>query len=165
MSDNEGPALFIWPSVYQDSIATSAEEPLWLRFRDGYGYVPFELGEVIEMPGRKLEVLRKLGWGEYSSVWLSIGAVSYPMKYVTLKVLTANASYMLGRGFLAELEALRKIMSADPGHPGFQHCSHLHDHFLYQSERGYHVCLVIDVQGPSLTVLAFHQPNRSSSLP
>jgi serine/threonine-protein kinase SRPK3 len=45
------------------------EEPLMLQPELGYGYCPLALGE--KLNEGKLEVVRKLGWGSCSSVWLA----------------------------------------------------------------------------------------------
>ncbi|EMD35517.1 hypothetical protein CERSUDRAFT_53540 [Gelatoporia subvermispora B] len=161
--------MSLGPSRHSQLIATSDEEPLWLTIGDGYGYVPWRPGTIVDMPERKLEVLRKLGWGGYSSVWLcrvssAFGRGTYPTKYVAVKVLTANASYMVGRGLMAELTVMKSIMSKNTKHPGFQFCSHLHDYFVHRSEKSYHVCLVTDVHGPSLSEMGLQQPNRSFSV-
>src|ERR1700722_1555281 len=45
------------------------EEPHMLAPELGYGYYPLTLRE--RMAGDKYEIVRKLGWGQNSSVWLA----------------------------------------------------------------------------------------------
>lgn len=46
------------------------EEPCGIPADKGWGYLQVEFGERIGPEGR-YEILRKLGWGMYSSVWLA----------------------------------------------------------------------------------------------
>ena len=45
------------------------EEPHMLSPEQGYGFFPLTLGQTLR--GGKLEIVRKLGWGLNSSVWLA----------------------------------------------------------------------------------------------
>jgi serine/threonine-protein kinase SRPK3 len=45
------------------------EEPHMLTPEQGYGYYPITLGTLLH--DGKLEIVRKLGWAGYSSVWLA----------------------------------------------------------------------------------------------
>jgi serine/threonine-protein kinase SRPK3 len=45
------------------------EEPHMLAPELGYGYYPLTLGERLDRD--KYEIVRKLGWGQNSSVWLA----------------------------------------------------------------------------------------------
>jgi serine/threonine-protein kinase SRPK3 len=45
------------------------EEPHMLPAELGYGYYPIALGQ--HLHNQKLEIVRKLGWASYSSVWLA----------------------------------------------------------------------------------------------
>jgi hypothetical protein len=45
------------------------EEPNVLGLSDGYGYFPLTLGQSVHEG--KLEIVRKLGWGQNSTVWLA----------------------------------------------------------------------------------------------
>ena len=46
------------------------EEPLGVPASKGYGYAQLDFGERIG-PEKRYEIVRKLGWGSYSSVWLA----------------------------------------------------------------------------------------------
>lgn len=45
------------------------EEPHMLSHEQGLGYYPITLGQ--QLGGGKLQIVRKLGWAGYSSVWLA----------------------------------------------------------------------------------------------
>ncbi|KAG8922968.1 hypothetical protein FRC02_011495 [Tulasnella sp. 418] len=45
------------------------EEPIVLSGADGYGYFPATLGQRLD--NDRFEIVRKLGWGQFSSVWLA----------------------------------------------------------------------------------------------
>jgi hypothetical protein len=47
------------------------EEPLVPSYAHGsFGYYPLRLGDILESEIGKYEVVRKLGWGSKSNVWL-----------------------------------------------------------------------------------------------
>lgn len=45
------------------------EEPLHLSTKDGAGFYPVTIGQSLN--GDKYKIVRKLGWGQYSSTWLA----------------------------------------------------------------------------------------------
>ena len=48
------------------------EEPVGFNAEHGLGYAQLEFGQQIGVPRRRMfEILRKLGWGMNSSVWLA----------------------------------------------------------------------------------------------
>jgi len=50
------------------------EEPLGLTLDQGYGFPRFQFGDVIG-PDRRYNIVRKLGWGMNSSVWLAVDSL------------------------------------------------------------------------------------------
>jgi len=46
------------------------EEPLGLGAKQGHGYLRVEFGDAIG-PDKRYKVIRKLGWGGNSSVWMA----------------------------------------------------------------------------------------------
>ncbi|KAG1790374.1 kinase-like domain-containing protein [Suillus variegatus] len=140
------------------------EEPHMLSPEQGFGYYPITLGR--RLGGGRLEIVRKLGWAGYSSVWLArtLGT-KYPAKYVAVKVLTANATAGVLAGSLGEVDSLRTVKTANPAHPGYRHCLHLYDTIGERSSHGPHICIVTNVLGANVTSLRTLQPNLCGAFP
>ncbi|KAG1901461.1 kinase-like domain-containing protein [Suillus fuscotomentosus] len=104
----------------------------------------------------KLQIVRKLGWAGNSNVWLArtLGN-AYPAKYVAVKVLTVNATAGVVKGFLREVDSLGTIKTANPNHPGHQHCLHLYDVIVEKSRHGPHICIVTNILGANMIRHAF----------
>lgn len=134
------------------------EEPLVLTPEQGFGYCPVALGQ--HFGEGKLEIVRKIGWASNSNVWLArtLGN-AYPAKYVAVKVLTVNATAGVAQGFLREVDSLRTIKTANPDHPGHQHCLRLYDVITERSRHGPHICIVTNVLGLNMVGLRRLQPN------
>lgn len=134
------------------------EEPLVLSPEQGFGYYPMTLGQ--HFGEGKLEIVRKLGWAGNSNVWLArtLGN-AYPARYVAVKVLTVNATAGVVRGFLREVDTLRTIKTANPDHPGHQHCLRLYDVIAEKSRHGPHICIVTNILGADMISLRRLQPD------
>lgn len=134
------------------------EEPLVLTPEQGFGYCPVALGQ--HFGEGKLEIVRKIGWASNSNVWLArtLGN-AYSAKYVAVKVLTVNATAGVARGFLREVDSLRTIKTANPDHPGHQHCLRLYDVITERSRHGPHICIVTNILGANMIGLRRLQPN------
>ncbi|KAM5443391.1 hypothetical protein MferCBS31731_001712 [Microsporum ferrugineum] len=99
------------------------------RYKPG-GYHPILLGDILH--GR-YEVVQKLGFGTYSTVWLT-----YDQKrsaYVAIKVCTADAP-------LQEVEILRTLTKNQTNHPGLPILPVILDDFELQGPNGRHQCYV-----------------------
>ncbi|KAG6089726.1 hypothetical protein E4U30_008317 [Claviceps sp. LM220 group G6] len=107
------------------------------------GYHPVSLGDTFH--SERYTVLRKLGYGEYSTVWLARDLKC--QRYVALKMLRAD-SYG-GPQPIFEREILEKIREVSPesSHEGSNYISPLIDMFTHGGPNGDHVCLVFDVLG------------------
>ncbi|KAH7921680.1 kinase-like protein [Leucogyrophana mollusca] len=137
------------------------EEPHMLKPEQGYGYYPLTLGQ--QLADGKLEIVRKLNWAGYSSVWLArTHKNAYPVKYVAVKVLTVNATAGVLYDVLHEENALKVVKKANPNHPGYKHCLHLYDSFIAKSYHGPHLCFVTDVLGWDMVALRDLQTNGRS---
>ena len=108
------------------------------------GYHPVQVGETYHN-GRYV-VIRKLGWGHFSTVWLSRDTTTG--KHVALKVVRSAAHYT--ETAIDEIKLLNKIVSAKPDHPGRKHVVSLLDSFEHRGPNGTHVCMVFEVLGENL---------------
>lgn len=94
-----------------EEIETTAEEEDSEDYCKG-GYHPVTVGETYNN-GRYV-VVRKLGWGHFSTVWLSRDTTTG--KHVALKVVRSAAHYT--ETAIDEIKLLNKIVQAKPSHPG-----------------------------------------------
>lgn len=108
------------------------------------GYHPVTVGEVFK--DGKYKVVRKLGWGHFSTVWLSKDNTTG--KHVALKVVRSAAHYT--ETAIDEIKLLNKIVQAKPDHPGRKHVVSLLDSFEHKGPNGVHVCMVFEVLGENL---------------
>ncbi|EMD34013.1 hypothetical protein CERSUDRAFT_20543, partial [Gelatoporia subvermispora B] len=113
------------------------------------GYFPARLGQTLQ--GGRYCIVRKLGWGQYSSVWLAKDRNEE--SFVALKILTREATGAMSPGpnqRSDERTMLEKIGSAQPTHPGLQHTLTYYDSFQFKGPYGTHCCLVTEALGYSL---------------
>ncbi|KAJ6471936.1 kinase-like protein [Mycena sanguinolenta] len=115
------------------------------------GFHPMKPGEIVH---DHYEVMRKLGWGEYSMVWL---AKSQLRGHIALKVMKAEFTDIPE---LHESEYLHRVLIADPSHPGFHHNLHLLDQFYICGPNGKHLCFVTELLGENLHQYAYRFPRR-----
>ncbi|POS74540.1 hypothetical protein DHEL01_v207064 [Diaporthe helianthi] len=108
------------------------------------GYHPVSIGE--KFKDGKYTVVRKLGWGHFSTVWLSRDNTTG--KHVALKVVRSAAHYT--ETAIDEIKLLQKIVTAKPEHPGRKHVVSLLDSFEHKGPNGTHVCMVFEVLGENL---------------
>lgn len=108
------------------------------------GYHPVQVGE--KFKDGRYTVVRKLGWGHFSTVWLSRDNGNG--KHVALKVVRSAAHYT--ETAIDEIKLLNKIVQANPNHPGRKHVVSLLDSFEHKGPNGTHVCMVFEVLGENL---------------
>jgi len=108
------------------------------------GYHPVTVGE--KFKDGKYTIVRKLGWGHFSTVWLSRDNITG--KHVALKVVRSAAHYT--ETAIDEIKLLNKIVQANPDHPGRKHVVSLLDSFEHKGPNGTHVCMVFEVLGENL---------------
>ncbi|KAH9985551.1 kinase-like protein [Xylariaceae sp. FL0662B] len=111
------------------------------------GYHPVDIGDVVNAGHRQYEVLRKLGSGGFSTVWLVRSCQEGSMSSLfALKILTADSDNDVdGVNELRILQHLNTV--AGSGHPNVVT---LHDSFDVSGPNGVHHCLVMPVLGPNL---------------
>ncbi len=108
------------------------------------GYHPVQIGE--KFKDGKYTVVRKLGWGHFSTVWLSRDNSNG--KHVALKVVRSASHYT--ETAIDEVKLLQKIVQANPNHPGRKYVVSLLDSFEHKGPNGVHVCMVFEVLGENL---------------
>ena len=153
------------PSVSRSSSSSSAEEPETTAEEEDSedyckgGYHPVSVGETYNN-GRYV-VVRKLGWGHFSTVWLSRDTATG--KHVALKVVRSAAHYT--ETAIDEIKLLNKIVQAKPSHPGRKHVVSLLDSFEHKGPNGVHVCMVFEVLGENLLGLIKRWNHRGIPMP
>ncbi|TCD59980.1 hypothetical protein EIP91_010948 [Steccherinum ochraceum] len=110
------------------------------------GYCPISLQDVLN---DRYKVVRKLGWGLHSTVWLAEDTRSDT--HVAVKVLTGYKTNDLE---FSEVAYHKCADTCNPSHPGYNHLTHLKDTFSVHSPNGPHTCLVSDVVGQTSSTLA-----------
>ena len=123
------------------------------------GYHPVQVGE--QYKDGKYTVVRKLGWGHFSTVWLSKDNTTG--KHVALKVVRSAAHYT--ETALDEIKLLNKVVEANKDHPGRRHVVSLLDSFNHKGPHGMHVCMVFEVLGENLLGLIKRWNHRGIPMP
>ncbi|KAJ6023790.1 hypothetical protein N7540_004587 [Penicillium herquei] len=141
-----------------DEVETTAEEEDSEDYCKG-GYHPVEEGETYNN-GRYV-IVQKLGWGHFSTVWLSRDTTTN--KHVALKVVRSAAHYT--ETAIDEIKLLNRIVQAKPSHPGRKHVVSLLDSFEHKGPNGVHVCMVFEVLGENLLGLIKRWNHRGIPMP
>lgn len=142
----------------EDPAETTADEEDSEDYCKG-GYHPVHVGETYN--NGKYVVVRKLGWGHFSTVWLSRDTATG--KHVALKVVRSAAHYT--ETAIDEIKLLKKVVQANPNHPGRQYVVSLLDSFEHKGPNGLHVCMVFEVLGENLLGLIKRWNHRGIPMP
>ncbi|KAI9805589.1 MAG: hypothetical protein M1825_000840 [Sarcosagium campestre] len=145
-------------SSKEDAAENTADEEDSEDYCKG-GYHPVQVGETYK--DGKYTVTRKLGWGHFSTVWLSRDNTSG--KHVALKVVRSASHYT--ETAVDEIKLLNKIVQANPNHPGRKHVVSLLDSFEHKGPNGVHVCMVFEVLGENLLGLIKRWNHRGIPMP
>ncbi|XP_058777681.1 uncharacterized protein LOC131651955 [Vicia villosa] len=100
---------------------------------------------------------RKLGWGQFSTVWLAYDTIT--SSYVALKIQKSAADFV--QAALHEIDVLSSIAEGDPSNS--KYVIQLIDHFKHTGPNGQHHCMVLEFLGDSLLRLIRY--NRYKGLP
>jgi serine/threonine protein kinase len=104
------------------------------------GYFAAQLGQTLQ--NSRWSIIRKLGWGPRSSTWLAVDS-NVPDNITAVKIFTVAAT--VDPYTSNELDMLRGPLSG----PTLPFPS-IRGHFYEQSPKGKHLCLVLNVLGPSV---------------
>uniref|UniRef100_A0A3B4YRC2 non-specific serine/threonine protein kinase n=1 Tax=Seriola lalandi dorsalis TaxID=1841481 RepID=A0A3B4YRC2_SERLL len=107
------------------------------------GYHPVKIGDLFN--GR-YHVIRKLGWGHFSTVWLCWDI--QVKNFVAMKVVKSAQHYT--ETALDEIKLLRCVRESDPIDPNKDMVVQLIDDFKISGVNGIHVCMVFEVLGHHL---------------
>ncbi|XP_041837625.1 SRSF protein kinase 2-like [Melanotaenia boesemani] len=107
------------------------------------GYYPVEIGDVFV---DRYQVVKKLGWGHFSTVWLCWDMVT--KRFVALKVVKSAPTFT--ETALDEIKLLKCVRDTDPKDPKRERVVKLMDDFRISGATGEHVCMVLEVLGHQL---------------
>nr|XP_021500063.1 SRSF protein kinase 2 isoform X4 [Meriones unguiculatus] len=107
------------------------------------GYHPVKIGDLFN--GR-YHVIRKLGWGHFSTVWLCWDMQG--KRFVAMKVVKSAQHYT--ETALDEIKLLKCVRESDPSDPNKDMVVQLVDDFKISGMNGIHVCMVFEVLGHHL---------------
>lgn len=111
-------------------------------YRKG-GYHPVAIGDVFN--GR-YHVLRKMGWGHFSTVWLCWDTAQ--LRFVAMKIVKSAEHYT--EAALDEIKLLLAVRTADEDDPFRERVVQLLDEFSVTGVNGTHICMVFEVLGCNL---------------
>ncbi|XP_065067348.1 SRSF protein kinase 3-like isoform X2 [Rhopilema esculentum] len=122
------------------------------------GYHVVKIGDLFN---DRYHVIRKLGWGHFSTVWLSW---DLKMKsFVALKIVKSASHYT--ETAVDEMKLLQTVHTADPKDPGYPHVVQLLDNFKISGIHGTHICMVFEVLGHNLLRMIIKSNYKGIPLP
>nr|XP_043879732.1 SRSF protein kinase 2-like isoform X2 [Solea senegalensis] len=110
---------------------------------DTGGYYLVEIGEIFV---DRYQVVKKLGWGHFSTVWLGWDMVKG--HFVALKMVKSAKTFT--DTALDEIKLLKCVRDSDPKDPQRERIVQLIDDFRICGANGEHVCMVLEVLGHQL---------------
>nr|XP_032828241.1 SRSF protein kinase 3-like [Petromyzon marinus] len=107
------------------------------------GYHPVRKGDLFNS---RYHVVRKLGWGHFSTVWLCWD--TWAKRFVALKVVKSALHY--ARAARDEVSILQRIREADSEDPYRERVVALLDNFRVSGPNGIRMCMVFEALGQQL---------------
>ncbi|CCM00344.1 uncharacterized protein FIBRA_02374 [Fibroporia radiculosa] len=104
-------------------------------------------------------ILRKLGWGHFSTVWLVRDTQTN--HHSALKVVKSAGRY--AETARDEIKLLSQVRDETPEHPGREHIVSFLDSFSHCGPEGVHVCIVFEPLGENL--LALIERHKKTGVP
>ncbi|KAL8472527.1 hypothetical protein ACS0TY_029654 [Phlomoides rotata] len=123
------------------SSGSEEEDEGYDSYRKG-GYHAVRIGD--SFAGGRYIAQKKLGWGQFSTVWLAYDTQS--STYVALKI--QKSAPQFAQAALHEIEVLSAIATGDPSN--IKSVVRLVDHFKHTGPNGQHLCMVLEFLGDSL---------------
>uniref|UniRef100_A0A182RA21 non-specific serine/threonine protein kinase n=1 Tax=Anopheles funestus TaxID=62324 RepID=A0A182RA21_ANOFN len=121
------------------------------------GYHPVKLGDLFL---QRYHVIRKLGWGHFSTVWLSWDLEE--KRYVALKIVKSAQHF--SETAKDEIHILKTILDADPTDTKRNKVVQLLNDFRITGVNGTHICMVFEVLGHNLLKLIMKSNYRGIPL-
>lgn len=110
------------------------------------GYHPVKIGDVYH---KRYHVMRKLGWGHFSTVWLCWDFQE--KRFVAMKIVKSQKHYT--ETALDEIKLLRSVRESDPSNVFRYKTVQMYDDFKITGPNGVHVCMIFEVLGHNLLKL------------
>ncbi|KAJ8514929.1 hypothetical protein ONZ45_g7592 [Pleurotus djamor] len=111
------------------------------------GYLQVKVNDIFK--NGRYKVVRKLGWGHFSTVWLVKDAQAD--RHSALKVVKSAGRY--AETARDEIKLLSRVESFSPDHPGRAHIVSFLDSFTHESPEASHICIVFEPLGENLLAL------------
>jgi|EP01043_Picozoa_sp_COSAG02_P035666 serine/threonine-protein kinase SRPK3 len=150
-SDSDGEASIV--------ASDSGSEEDAQDYRPG-GYHVTRVGDVFN--NERYTVLRKLGWGHFSTVWLVYDKTSE--RVAALKIQKSAKRYTEAAQDEVDMLVLLSEQRAHAAETGDCVVT-LFDHFFHHGPNGKHMCMVFEVMGQSLLSLIKHYDYRGIPMP
>ncbi|KAM6497980.1 Protein kinase-like domain containing protein [Amanita muscaria] len=109
------------------------------------GYLPIKVNDTFR--NNRYRIVRKLGWGHFSTVWL-VKDTQYVSRHSALKVVKSAGRY--AETARDEIMLLSRVQSFSPDHPGRCHIVSFTDSFTHQGPESTHICIVFEPLGENL---------------
>ncbi|XP_065281681.1 SRSF protein kinase 3-like isoform X1 [Dermacentor albipictus] len=122
------------------------------------GYHPVKIGDLFHS---RYHVVRKLGWGHFSTVWLCWDLVG--KRFVALKVVKSASHYT--DTALDEIKLLKAVRDSDTDDTCRERVVQLLDDFKISGVNGTHMCMVFEVLGHNLLKLIIRSNYQGIPLP
>ncbi|KAG6817612.1 hypothetical protein H0H87_006240 [Tephrocybe sp. NHM501043] len=144
------------PKILPVEDLTSKDEESPADYNAG-GYLPVKVGDAFK--NGRYRVVRKLGWGHFSTVWLVND--TQEQRHSALKVVKSAGRY--AETARDEIKLLSRVASFSPTHPGRSHIVSFLDSFVNQGPESSHVCIVFEPLGENL--LGLIERNKKKGVP